>query len=74
MYDSDDQGLSINRFQHHVFNYRGPTLMFVKGDNDYLFCIASDIEWRESCHFWGGEESLLLMVKPEFRVVESKQR
>ncbi|CAL8115588.1 unnamed protein product [Orchesella dallaii] len=70
LYDSEDQGLSINRFQHHVFNYRGPTLMFVKADNDYLFCIATDIEWRESCHFWGGEESLLLMVKPEFRIVE----
>lgn len=72
LYDSGDDGLSINRFQFHVFNYKGPTLMIVTADNGYSMAIASDGEWKESCHFWGGEDTVLLQLTPEFRIVERK--
>jgi hypothetical protein len=71
LYDSDSDGLSINRFQFHVFNYRGPTILIVKADNGYTMAIASDCEWKESCHFWGGEDTVFLQLQPEFRIVES---
>ncbi|CAG7716952.1 unnamed protein product [Allacma fusca] len=70
LYDSADQGLSINRFQHHVFNYRGPTIMIISCDDDYTFMVGIDAEWKESCHFWGGEQCFVIQLKPEFRVVE----
>jgi len=71
LYDSNEQGLSINRFQHHVFNYKGPSMMFIRADNEYTICIATDVEWKESCHFWGGNDTMLIQLQPEFRIVES---
>lgn len=71
LYNSDNDGMSINRFQFHVFNYKGPTCMIVTADNGYTMAIASDTEWRESCHFWGNEDATLLQLQPEFRIVES---
>ena len=71
LYDSDDHGLSLNRFQHHVFNYRGPTLMFLRCDNDYEILVGIDTEWKENCHFWGGQNCFVMQLKPEFRMVES---
>lgn len=72
LYNSDLDGLSINRFQFHVFNYRGPTCAVIRAENGYSFAICVDTEWKESCHFWGGEDALLVQLQPEFRIVESK--
>jgi len=74
LYNSDEDGTSINRFQFHVFNYRGPTLMFITTDNGYQICIGSDSEWKESCNFWGGEDSIVLQLQPEFRIVERGEK
>jgi hypothetical protein len=46
--------------------------MIIKGENGYTIAIASDTEWKESCHFWGNENATLLQLQPEFRIVESK--
>lgn len=72
LYNSDEDGTSINRFQLHVFHYRGPTIMFIYAENGYSVCIGSETEWKESSKFWGGDDSILLQLQPEFRLVESK--
>lgn len=46
--------------------------MFITADNGYKICLACDTEWKESCHFWGGEDSYIVQLGPEYRIVESK--
>lgn len=71
LYMSDRDGLSVNRFEHHVFNYRGPTLaLFTASDADVAFCLALDEEWKDSKCFWGGEDCRLLQIRPHYRVLE----
>ncbi|XP_076048377.1 uncharacterized protein LOC143029577 [Oratosquilla oratoria] len=71
LYNSDNHGLSINRFQHHVFSYHGPTLMFITAEDGRMFCVCSDLEWKDSKHFWGGDDCRCLQLTPEYKVVES---
>ncbi|KAK7082244.1 hypothetical protein SK128_024687 [Halocaridina rubra] len=71
LYNSDTDGMSMNRFQHHVFGYNGPTLIFITAEDENMFCIAADDSWKDSKHFWGREHSYCLQLTPEYKVVES---
>ncbi|XP_074026785.1 uncharacterized protein isoform X2 [Leptinotarsa decemlineata] len=70
LYDSDEMGLGANRFLHHVLNYRGPTLILLRVQDGQKFCIASPNEWKESHHYWGGEECGVFQLLPKFQVLE----
>ncbi|XP_056633743.1 uncharacterized protein LOC130898896 isoform X2 [Diorhabda carinulata] len=70
LYDSDEMGLGSNRFLHHVMNYKGPTLTLIKVQDGQKFCIASPNEWRESHHYWGGEECAVFQLLPKFQLLE----
>ena len=73
LYISDRDGLGMNRFQHHVFNYRGPTLaFFTVHDSTIVFCIALDQEWKDSKNFWGNEDCRLMQIRPQYRELESE--
>lgn len=56
-----------------MFGYHGATLMFITTEGDNMFCVASDQEWRDSKHFWGGEHALCLHLTPEYKIIESKE-
>lgn len=66
LYRSNEHGLGANRFIHHVTNYRGPTLLVMKCELEMQFCIASSMEWKETHQYWGGNESVVLQLLPEF--------
>ncbi|XP_050499451.1 uncharacterized protein LOC126879994 isoform X3 [Diabrotica virgifera virgifera] len=70
LYDSDEMGLGSNRFLHHVMNYKGPTLILIRVQDGQKFCIASPNEWRESHHYWGGEECAVFQLLPKFQLLE----
>lgn len=70
LYDSDEMGLGANRFLHHVMNYKGPTLTIIKVQDGQKFCIASPNEWKESHHYWGGEECAVFQLLPKFQLLE----
>ncbi|KAK2177990.1 hypothetical protein NP493_568g00003 [Ridgeia piscesae] len=70
MYSSNDHGLSTNRFNHHVFSYNAPTLMFVSFDR-HLYCVAVDSEWREGVKRWGGGDCQLIQLLPVFKSLQS---
>lgn len=65
LYDSDEMGLGANRFLHHVLNYKGPTLVILRVQDGQKFCIASSNEWRESHHYWGGDECAVFQLLPK---------
>jgi hypothetical protein len=71
LYDSQEQGHSFNRFEHHVFGYRGPTLLILTLEGGLMFLIASDTEWRDSPASWGDSNCLLVQVKPTWTVIDS---
>ncbi|XP_049792971.1 uncharacterized protein LOC126202926 isoform X3 [Schistocerca nitens] len=70
LYNSSQHGLGANRFMHHVLGYKGPTLIFVRGEQDTQFCLSASSEWRESHQYWGDEDCVLLQMLPRYHVVE----
>ncbi|XP_071449047.1 uncharacterized protein [Hetaerina americana] len=74
LYNSREQGLGANRFMHHVLNYRGPSLTFLQGDGGVEFCLASTDEWKESNHYWGQEDCIIIQLLPLFHVIEKGEK
>ncbi|XP_058806957.1 uncharacterized protein LOC131673178 [Phymastichus coffea] len=77
LYNSNQHGAGANRFLHHVLGYKGPTLVFIRGVSDTddkrtypTYCVCSALEWRESHLYWGNEDSVVVELLPNFRVVE----
>ncbi|XP_067015802.2 uncharacterized protein [Anabrus simplex] len=70
LYNSGTHGLGANRFVHHVFNYRGPTVTILRGEQGVEFCIAADTEWKETHQYWGGEDCMVLQMLPQYHVIE----
>ena len=46
LYDSESHGLSLNRFQSSLVNYKAPTIMFIYCNSGSLYCACSDEEYR----------------------------
>ncbi|XP_057370812.1 uncharacterized protein LOC130691834 [Daphnia carinata] len=70
LYNSDNDGLSLNRFEHHVMGYRGPTVSFLYAEGDRIFCLAVDLAWKESIQFWGTPNTITVQLTPEYRVID----
>ncbi|CAH0391608.1 unnamed protein product [Bemisia tabaci] len=70
LYNSSQHGLGANRFLHHTLSYRGPTLTFIRGENDLELCCGATDEWRESHVYWGREECICLQILPLFKVLD----
>lgn len=68
LYDSDENGLSINGFLNHVLHYAGPTVCFICFD-EYCFCLACDEEWKESSERWGSSNMSLFQINPHFKFI-----
>lgn len=64
LYNSQDQGLSLNRFKHHVMDYRGPNICCIRCDHNHTVVLAVDGEWRESSSPWGGPDCVVVQLRP----------
>ena len=73
LYSSASNGLSINRFETNVFEYRGPTLAIFRLCSAELYAIAADEEWRHSCKPFGGPNSMLFKFAPNFQRIDPTQ-
>ncbi|XP_008473651.1 uncharacterized protein LOC103510742 [Diaphorina citri] len=58
------------KFLHHVLSYKGPTLTFLRGENDNVFCVGATSEWHESHQYWGAQDCIILQILPLYRVIE----
>ncbi|CAK5076897.1 unnamed protein product [Meloidogyne enterolobii] len=70
LYSSTKNGLSVNRFEANVFDYRGPTVAIFNLTDNQLYGIAADEEWRHSCKSFGGPQCVLFKFSPEFRRID----
>ncbi|XP_065061200.1 uncharacterized protein LOC135688317 isoform X2 [Rhopilema esculentum] len=64
IYDSNEHGLSLNRFKHKCLNYPSPTVTLVRFTNGLLLALALDEPWRDSSDRFGGSYSCLLEILP----------
>ena len=71
LYNSDEHGLSLNRFTNHVSSYHGPTVTLLSFEGRNIYCVAEDTGWREGTTRFGGEDTMLLQITPVFRVVQA---
>ncbi|KAK0071664.1 hypothetical protein PV325_012531, partial [Microctonus aethiopoides] len=78
LYSSDEHGTGANRFLHHIIGYKGPTILFIKGDsgnNEYVtYCVCSTMEWRESHLYWGDDDSMIIELQPSYKIIEHDPR
>uniref|UniRef100_A0ABD2W842 TLDc domain-containing protein n=1 Tax=Trichogramma kaykai TaxID=54128 RepID=A0ABD2W842_9HYME len=78
LYNSNQHGCGSNRFLHHVLSYHGPTLTFIRAEGALdadrrtypTYCICSSMEWRESHLYWGNEDSMVVELLPNYRVIQ----
>lgn len=70
LFASDRDGLSLNRFQNHVFNYKGPTVIFFHCDSEACYCVCSDQEYRESPTPYGSSQIKVFQLWPRFKDYE----
>ncbi|XP_032219357.2 restriction of telomere capping protein 5 [Nematostella vectensis] len=70
LYDCVEHGQSLNRFKHHCFSYRGPTLFIVRVMSGQVFVMAIDTEWRESSSSWGKTDCVMVYVQPQLQVLQ----
>ncbi|GFN99604.1 hypothetical protein PoB_002611000 [Plakobranchus ocellatus] len=71
LYNSDQHGLSINRFNTHVTSYHAPNVTFLSFEGRNLYCLAVDRGWVEGPKKFGGEDCRLIQLLPVFRVVQA---
>ncbi|KAF7630906.1 hypothetical protein Mgra_00008827 [Meloidogyne graminicola] len=70
LYSSVQNGLSVNRFEANVFDYRGPTISIFHLINGQLFALVVDEELRNSCKPYGGPHCVLFKFFPEFKRID----
>eukprot|EP00053_Salpingoeca_punica_P023452 m.10133 g.10133 ORF g.10133 m.10133 type:complete len:468 (-) comp5133_c0_seq1:315-1718(-) len=69
LYNSTTHGFSSNRFRHHVHNYDGPTVILFRLEKGALIGVCVDTEWKDKVKPWGGPNSRLFTVLPDFRML-----
>uniref|UniRef100_A0A0N4ZY37 TLDc domain-containing protein n=1 Tax=Parastrongyloides trichosuri TaxID=131310 RepID=A0A0N4ZY37_PARTI len=67
LYDSTIHGVSVNRFENNIFDYKKPTITILKFHDGSIFVIALDQEWRNSVKNYGGNNTSVIQIKPTFK-------
>ncbi|XP_005097241.1 uncharacterized protein LOC101847581 [Aplysia californica] len=71
LYNSENHGMSSNRFSHHVASYHAANVTFFNFEGKNQYCLALDRGWREGCGKFGGEDCRLIQLLPVYRVIQS---
>uniref|UniRef100_A0A1I7UX03 TLDc domain-containing protein n=1 Tax=Caenorhabditis tropicalis TaxID=1561998 RepID=A0A1I7UX03_9PELO len=70
LYTSLQHGISTNRFETFVFDYRGPTVTIIRLKDEKVVAVASDQEWRHSGSRFGGPFTSFFEFRPEIRRID----
>lgn len=68
LYSSAIHGISVNRFENYVFDYKGPTVSVFQLNDSRIFVLATEDTWRHSASRYGGPKTKLFEVSPELKV------
>lgn len=67
LYISEDHGLSLNRLQSSLFNYKAPTIMLIYLQSGYLYCVGSTSEYKQSPTAYGDNQTKIFCLWPTFK-------
>lgn len=67
LYTSLQHGISTNRFETLVFDYRGPTVTVLRLTDKRVVALASDQEWRHGSTRFGGPATCLFELYPDIK-------
>lgn len=70
LYTSLQHGISTNRFETLVFDYRGPTVTILRMKDERVVALASDQEWRHSGTKFGGSFTSFFEISPRIRRID----
>ena len=71
LFDSNQHGLSLNRFKHKVMEYKSPTVTLIEFSSGLTVALALDEKWKDSPEKYGGPYCQLLELSPRATVVET---
>lgn len=71
LYSSDRDGLSKNRFSHHIGAYHGPVLILFSFEGRNHYCLALDCALRDGITKIGGQDCRLIQLLPVYRLLQS---
>jgi hypothetical protein len=72
LYTSDSNGLSLNRFTSHLFNYKAPTILFVYCKDGTCYCVCSAVEYREAPIPYGDQQTRIYQIWPKLKHFDCK--
>ncbi|CAO4368201.1 unnamed protein product [Caenorhabditis nigoni] len=70
LYTSLQHGISTNRFETLVFDYRGPTVTVFRLKDGRVVVLASDHEWRHSGTRFGGPLTSFFEIHPTLKRID----
>ncbi|CAI2349588.1 unnamed protein product [Caenorhabditis sp. 36 PRJEB53466] len=70
LYTSLQHGISTNRFETLVFDYRGPTVTVLRLKDGRSVVLATDQEWRHSANRFGGPFTSFFEISPAIRRID----
>ncbi|XP_065681875.1 uncharacterized protein LOC100202453 isoform X2 [Hydra vulgaris] len=71
LYDSNQHGLSLNRFKSKLMNYKSATITILKFVSGVVLILALDEPWRDGPDKYGGPYCQLIEVSPNLKVIET---
>ncbi|VDO30381.1 unnamed protein product [Haemonchus placei] len=67
LYSTAVHGISVNRFENNVFDYRGPTVSIFQLTDGSIFVLATEDTWRHSGSRFGGQATVLFEISPDLK-------
>lgn len=74
LYDSNEHGLSLNRFKKKCLNYKSPTVLLIQFESGMILVLAVDESWRDSSEKFGGAYCALLEIVPDCSSIIESQK
>jgi len=74
IYDSNQHGLSLNRFKNKVMNYKGPTVTVFHFANNVSAVAAIDQPWVDSPDRFGGPYCHLIQISPQLKILDASDK
>ncbi|ETN71235.1 hypothetical protein NECAME_00924 [Necator americanus] len=65
LYSSATHGISVNRFETNVFDYRGPTVSIFELTDKSVYVLATEETWRHGSSRFGGSDTMLFQLAPK---------
>ncbi|XP_066934698.1 uncharacterized protein [Clytia hemisphaerica] len=71
LYDSNQHGLSLNRFKHKVMSYKSPTVSIITFSGGVQVVLTLDQPWNDSPTKFGGPYCMLIEISPHVKIIEA---